>query len=55
MDFYANLFKNVKRLAFSCSTVKTAILDFYGISLSIFKYIKANGVNPGSNYTTLRL
>jgi len=55
MDFNADLFENVKRLAFSSSTVKAAIFAFYGRSLSIFKYISVNGVNPGSNGAALKI
>ena len=54
MDFYADLFDDVKRLAFSSSVTKNGTIAFYGRSLSIFKYVSVKGMNPGSNNTTLK-
>jgi len=54
MDFYADLFNDVKRPVFSSSIAKNGTTAFYGRSLSIFKYVSVKGMNPGSNDTTLK-
>lgn len=54
MDFYADIFNDMNRLSFSSSITKNGTTAFYGRSLSIFKYVSVNGVNPGSNSATLK-
>ena len=54
MDFYADLFNDVKKPVFSFATAKNGTTSFYGRSLSIFKYISVEGMNPGSNNTALK-
>ena len=53
MDFYADLFNDVKKPVFSFAVAKNGTTAFYGRSLSIFKYVSVKGMNPGSNSTTL--
>lgn len=54
MDFYADIFNDVNRLLFSSSVTKNGMTAINGRSLSFFKYVSVNGVNPGSNNATLK-